>query len=305
MSCSNPAVLSISSGYERRPAWDFPRVGHGTSCGHHGEIFQGQLENSHGDAHRCLVSLPCYDLYSRAVFTPDSNSSIRAEPAGKLKSKRAVEMTIRALDVPSCGGVLTIHNNIEESKGYGSSTADCVAAVLATADAFGHVFADHEVARLVVAAETASDNIMFARAVLFAQREGRVLEDYGAPFPHLVVLGVDTDEIGRVDTLDCEPTRYSWEHTCRFRPLIAGLRRALRRHDLDLLCRIATASAVINQQFCLSRCLPISCPSPNLVASPVWPWRIAERSSAFCSMALVREWSGLPKGCAANWNHWV
>jgi uncharacterized protein involved in propanediol utilization len=90
---------------------------------------------------------------------------------------------------------------------------------------------------------------MFARAVLFAQREGRVIEDYGAPFPHLAVLGVDTDQIGRVDTLDCEPARYSWEHTCRFRPLIAGLRRALRLHDLDLLFRIATASAVINQQF--------------------------------------------------------
>src|SRR4029077_19653730 len=48
----------LSNGYERRPGWGFRRVGHGTSCGHHGEIFQGQLENSHGEAHRCLLSLP-------------------------------------------------------------------------------------------------------------------------------------------------------------------------------------------------------------------------------------------------------
>jgi uncharacterized protein involved in propanediol utilization len=90
---------------------------------------------------------------------------------------------------------------------------------------------------------------MFDRAVLFAHREGVVLEELGPRLPALEVLGVDTDTDGAVHTLDYPPAAYDWRQIQFFRTLIAGVRRAIRHRDLPLLGRVATASAAINQQF--------------------------------------------------------
>jgi len=242
LSLETPAPALLTA---RRPM----RIGVGSSIAHHGELFQGQMEDSAGVRHRCLVSLPCYHLLSQATFLPDNTGQVRVEPRHKRKARRVVELALRHLGRPHLGGLLTLDNNIPEGKGYGSSTSDCVAAANSVADSLGRNFADHEIATLVVTAETASDNIMFRRAVLFAQREGIVLEDYRRPFPDMEVLGIDVDPAGFVDTLVYPPAQYDWSHLQTFHTLIGALRRAMRTSDIHLLGCVATASSALNDQF--------------------------------------------------------
>ena len=160
-----------------------------------------------------------------------------------------MELTFAMLGSPDLSGTLFIESTVPEAKGCGSSTADCVAAVRACADALNRTLSEEEVARLVVAAEVASDNLMFHRAVLFAHREGEVIEDYTSRPPRLEVLGIDTWPDGKVDTLKYPPAEYSWRQHQTFCMLTGALRRAMKRHDVRLLGRVATASACINQEF--------------------------------------------------------
>jgi uncharacterized protein involved in propanediol utilization len=131
----------------------------------------------------------------------------------------------------------------------GSSTADCTAAVWAVANALQRPLTSHETAKLVVRAEIASGNTMFERAVLFAHREGRVLEHYMQPLPRMVALGVDTDREQIVETLRFPPAVYSTSEIEKFKVLTAALRRAIDAQDVRLLGRVSTASAEINQKF--------------------------------------------------------
>jgi uncharacterized protein involved in propanediol utilization len=213
-------------------------------------LFQGQVRDSADVLHRCLVSLPCAGLRSTVTFVTDLTlAEIRVEPARKQKVRAAIEAALDYLDARELRGTASVQSNIEEGKGYGSSTADCVAAVRAVADAVGTALTEDEIARLVVGAETASDSTMFGQAVLFAQREGRVLERYARPIPRLEVLGIDTSPGEIVDTLSYPPAVYSWRDVEVFHMLVAALGRAIRTQDVALLGRVATASAVVNERF--------------------------------------------------------
>lgn len=186
----------------------------------------------------------------------NDSGTVTVCPGHKLKSRNAVALALAHLDAAGFGAHVIVTNNIEEGKGYGSSTADCVAAVRAAARALGRRLSDREVARIVVASETASDNTMFSQTVLFAQREGIVVEDYGRLFPRLAVVGADTAPCDKVDTLVYPPAQYGWRHLHTFATLIGALRRAMRTEDLDLLGRIATASSIINDNFLPKPVLP-------------------------------------------------
>lgn len=225
------------------------RTGKGRSIAQHGELFQGQIEDERGELHRCLVSLPCRVLHSEASFQPDESGTLQVSPSHKCKAQRVVQLTLAYLDVAAVGGKITIKSAVPEAKGCGSSTADCIAAAKAVADALGIAIAEEEMARLVVEAEVASDNFMFSRAVLFAHREGTVLEDYAAQLPSIEVLGIDTAPEGRVETLKFPAAEYSHRQLQSFCTLTGALRRALRCRDVRLLGRVATASANINQEF--------------------------------------------------------
>jgi uncharacterized protein involved in propanediol utilization len=225
------------------------RVGMGTSIAQHGELFQGQIEDDNKQARRCLISLPCTSMYSHVVFDPDRSGHLRVSPEYKEKTKKAVELTLAYLEAEGIGGLITIESTIPEAKGCGSSTADCVAAAIASADAVGHRLREEELGKLVVAAEVASDNFMFHNAVLFAHREGIVLEDYARRLPKIQVLGFDTAIDNHVNTLEHPPAEYTWRQRQSFHALIGAVRRAIRTNDIELLGRVATASACINQEF--------------------------------------------------------
>ena len=207
------------------------------------------MEDSSFKRRRFLLSLPCNLLYSSVKFSPARGAPLTVEPGHKEKVLRVAQVTLRYLEDRDIGGVLEVESNIEEGKGCGSSTADCVAAVHGVAEALGKPLAEEEVAALVVEAELASDNFMFNHPVLFAHREGVVLEELGPRLPRMEVLGIDTDIDGAVYTLDFPPATYTWRQVQNFHLLVSALRRAVRHRDLGLLGRVATASAMINQQF--------------------------------------------------------
>ena len=225
------------------------RPAKGRSIAQHGELFQGQIEDEANCRRRCLLSLPCKALYSEATFTPDSTRILTVHPVHKRKAKRVVELTLEYLNTELRGGIISIQSTVPEAKGYGSSTADCVAAAKAAAHSVDHSLTQEELARLVVQAEVASDNFMFQRAVLFAHREGTVVEDYAQSLPKLEVAGIDTAINSHVQTLEYPPAIYSWRQLQSFRTLTSALRRAIRKGDLQLLGRVATASASINEHF--------------------------------------------------------
>jgi uncharacterized protein involved in propanediol utilization len=225
------------------------RTGEGRSIAQHGELFQGQIEDENNQRRRCLLSLPCNAMYSHAVLRPDTSGSLRVTPSHKRKACRVVELTLAHLNVSGVGGEISIDSAVPEAKGCGSSTADCIAAANAAADAVNRSLSEDELARLVVEAEVASDNFMFRRAVLFAHREGVVLEDYAKHLPKVEILGVDTAPSSFVETLIYPPAVYSWRQLQSFVALTSALRRAVCKQDIYLLGRVATASANINQEF--------------------------------------------------------
>ena len=99
--------------------------------------------------------------------------------------------------------MVRLRGDIPVGLGMGSSTSDVIAAVRAVADAHGvQALRRETVARLAVRAERASDPLMLdGRPLLFAQREGRVLEILGAALPPLVVVGCTLGGGRPVDTL--------------------------------------------------------------------------------------------------------
>lgn len=225
------------------------KTGKGSSIAHHGEIFQGVIEGPDGRLHRGLVSLPCDIFCSEATFTPDVTGTVRVTPPWKIKARKAIELMLARDKQSRRGGHLHIQSTVPIGWGLGSSTSDIMAAIRATADAFRERITQREVAALAVKAETASDSTMFKYPlVLFAQREGAILEQFSGQLPGLAVLGFNTDGTRRgINTLELAPARYSsWEIEA-FRPLVGLLRRAIETQDSKSIGCIATASAYINQ----------------------------------------------------------
>ncbi len=234
-------------------------MGYGKADSHHGEIFQGVVAESCGRLRRALVSLPCGFRRSLATFYPTKYDGVTVTPSWKVKARRACELTLRYVkDINSevaggsevRGGHLQLQSNIPLRWGLGSSTSDVTATIRATADSFGVRIRPDVIARISVQAEIASDSLMFGeRAILFAQREGSIIEDFGGYIPRLVVLGFNTDPTGvGIDTLTSPPARYDWWEIEAFRPLIGLLRQAIEKQSLFLIGKIASASARMHQR---------------------------------------------------------
>lgn len=227
--------------------------GRGFSASHHGEILQGVFEHVAvpvGRLRRALITIPCHLFHSKVTFSLDPGTApLTVHPKTKVKALRAATLAFERYGAPvELGGRLTVISDVPEGWGAGSSTADVVASIYAVADAFGKRPIPEDVGKLAVAAEIASDAIMFdQRAVLFAHREGIVLEDLGGPLPPLSIVGFNSEEKG-VPTLGLPPVRYtSWEIEA-FRPLLGLVRRAIQFQDPRLLGRVASASARLNQR---------------------------------------------------------
>jgi uncharacterized protein involved in propanediol utilization len=228
-------------------------VGTGYAPAHHGELLQGVFEDDAGRLRRALVTLPQANLGSRAVFFPsESHWGIVGTPE-LTKVRRAAMLALREFSThpaPAKGGQIQIFSNVPRGIGMGSSTSDVTATIRAVADYHGVSLSREEVGRLAVIAECAADSIMIDdRVVLFAHRDGVVLETFGFRLPPMVVVCCNAEPGEQVDTLRFRPAEYNDDEIAAFRVLRAGLRRAIATEDMDLLGRVATASARINQRF--------------------------------------------------------
>jgi uncharacterized protein involved in propanediol utilization len=229
----------------------YTKAGYGLASCHHGEILQGMFYEADGSLRRGLVTLPCDRYQAGAHFIPDDSGRLTVEPAFKKKALRAVQVTLNHLREVHVGGRLIVESDIPEGWGLGSSTGDVVAAIMAVADALEVELTEEQIGALAVESETAADSIMFIdRCVLFAQRDGRVIEDFGGGFPSFEVLGFNTEPNSNgVDTLAFEPAKYNWQEIDRFAKLRDIMRRAVVLQDAKLVGQVATESSEINQSY--------------------------------------------------------
>jgi uncharacterized protein involved in propanediol utilization len=224
-------------------------TGVGRAGAHHGEILQGVFTVD-GALCRALVTLPCERFETQATVTlEDGRRQVAVTPAWKTKAGRAARVTLDSLGLRQTGARIAVHGEIPVGRGFGSSTSDVLATIRGVAAAAGAVLGEAEFAKLAVESETASDPLMFDRAVLFAQRDGVVLEDFGVRFPLLEVLGfATTAEEAGVSTLEFMPAEYSESEAEAFATLRVRLRESLARRDVRELGLVATESASLNQR---------------------------------------------------------
>lgn len=225
-------------------------VGHAEAIGHHGELVQGLFEDTGVHFRRALVSLPCRHLKTRASFRAQPGQPVAVSQPHCQKAVRAAQMTLSAFAPEGMGGTLSVHSNIPIGRGMGSSTADVLASILAVLDCLQINASPERVMRIAVGAETACDSTLFSQqAVLFAHREGLVMEAFRKSLPALDVVSVDTMPEATVNTLEFEPARYDAAEIEAFRPLRSLLRTAINEANPCLLGKVATASAHMNERF--------------------------------------------------------
>ncbi len=230
----------------RKPAF---RAGKAQAIAHHGELLQGVFEDCVGRLHRGLMTLPLDRVRSVATFKITETSRIKAMPADRTKAETAAQLTLEHLDRSHTGGDLVINSAIPVGHGYGSSTADVVASIRAVAAAHDVRLRRSSICRLAVAAEGASDAIPYEdQAVLFAHRQGEVIEHFGGALPPLLVVGFKAHDGMPIDTLGLQPARYGSEEIQLFRILRGLASRSIRFQDPYLLGRVATVSAQISQR---------------------------------------------------------
>jgi uncharacterized protein involved in propanediol utilization len=228
----------------------FP-VGTGVAIGHHGEIIQGAIEHTEKGLRRFIVTLPWSSIQSHAKFVSIRNSEVVIDPSWKTKSKKAAKLTMAYLGINGFGGFLEVYSEIPPKLGLGSSTSDVVAVIRAVSNAFKKPLKPCEISVIAVKAESACDSIMFEdRAVVFCQREGVVMETLFNKLPPAFVLGFKTsDTEDGISTVDFPLPDYDWQELGTFYSLLGALRSAVRTQSIQLLGKVATASARINQRF--------------------------------------------------------
>lgn len=231
-----------------------PVRGIGFAPAHHGEILQGMFYDDTGRLRRGLVTLRYPERGCQATFSPDASTTGILCPPGMSKAHRAASLAMSEFATdrsPATGGRIEIHSMIPRGIGMGSSTADVTATIRAIANFHNASPSAQEIGRMAVWAEGASDPVMIDdRVVLFAQREGVVLENLGHTLPRMIVVGCDADpETAEIATLEMAPVRYSAADIDTFCFLRTELRAAVAAGDVAGVGQVATASALVSQRF--------------------------------------------------------
>lgn len=87
-------------------------------------------------------------------------------------------------------------------------------------------------------------------SVLFAHREGEVIEDFKDCLPRVWVVGFFArPKQVKIDTITLTPACYSQREIEIFRDLKSDLREAILKNNTELLGHVATVSAEINQRY--------------------------------------------------------
>lgn len=216
------------------------------SCG---ELVQGLIGGV-----LCHVTCPVA-LYSTVTVQLEAASSPVRAPADRLKTARAVEITLKYLGMDRLGATVTVSSELPVGKGMASSTADVAAAIAATGLALGVTLTPEQVARLAVQVEP-SDGTMFPGIALFNHLRAAVGEPLGKP-PPLRALVLDFG--GTVDTVEFNRL----DRAALLRELSPAAERAaelvrlgLAEGDPALIGQAATLSAIAHQRVLFKPQLP-------------------------------------------------
>lgn len=229
-------------------SWQWKGVGH--CVGHFGELIQGMFTASSGTLNRGLVTLPCRGLGTTSEVMVFPGSGLISVPHEKSKILKAVASYCKVNDIGNQVDIsVTTSSTIPPGIGMGSSTADIVSSLRALDQAFGRDSTSEEILQSVMSAESACDSIMLGQSVkLFAQREGKILEDFKARLPPLIILGFNLMPGQVFSTEDTPPAKYSKAEIRKFDAMRTQFGQALHQRDLTEIGRISTESAVINQR---------------------------------------------------------
>jgi uncharacterized protein involved in propanediol utilization len=223
--------------------------GTGSARGHHGELLQGVFTNDSGQLCRGLASLPCSRLFAEAsVELSEVSPLLTVEPGWKSKALRAAETAMKTVGARGLGGTLKVSSNIAVGCGFGSSTADVTASIRAVLDALDVSLTTAEIAKLAVAVEVAADPLMFDELLLFAQREGEVIERFRTMGRSITALGIYFP-MEPIDTIEFSVAHYNNREIETFAQLRTMLRESADRSDILGIAHVATESARINQRF--------------------------------------------------------
>ncbi|WP_020508774.1 hypothetical protein [Bradyrhizobium sp. WSM2793] len=239
---------------------------------HFGELLQGAFnvaEGGHRRTIRALVSvhMPYSDgAVARVTLEPSrmgkyapevGHTGIQVRPPHFRKCEIAARLALDAFGMTSMAANLEVTTFVQEGAGMGSSTTGVVASIRATVQAVSAyraspiILAPHLQAKLAVAAEHASDSLMFdctASTVLFAQRIGKVVRTFNGPLPQMHILGFDTGSAGGgIDTDRLPRARYSRDQIAAFGCALAVLERAIAEQSVALAGRVATFSATTSE----------------------------------------------------------
>jgi len=205
-----------------------------------GELVQGISEEG-----SFLVSCPI-DVYSRVEAALTAASEV-VGPRERGKAIAAARLTLAHLGCEGVGVALEIGNPLPASRGFGTSTADIVGAIAATAGALGYSLAPTEIAELAIRVEP-SDSSMFPGLALLDHRSGSRWELLGDP-PSLAIAVLDFG--GAVDTvdynaaLDCRRLQeFSYLHV----EALGLLRKGIANADPWAVGAAAFKSALANQE---------------------------------------------------------
>jgi uncharacterized protein involved in propanediol utilization len=218
---------------------------------HVGEILQIPWRRQDGAGYTpALVTLPGNGaLHASATFMPDASSrAIRLHPASRVFARRMARRVLDLLGRGRTGGELRIDSNIPLCRGAGSSTADCLAAALAVAQACGRELDGEWLMQAIWSVERASDPLVAVNAgdcVLYSSREGVLLRRYSQPLPPLAAIGFQTSR-GRVKTalIKADYTEGDYRGGQR---ILNGFEKALAAGDASGIAQAASASATLNQ----------------------------------------------------------
>lgn len=216
---------------------------------HHGELIQGVFEQHDGRLKRALITLPLRSKNAFAVFEPSQQAGVEVMPSDRIKAARAAELALDYLKLGERGGRLALRSQIPIGHGYGSSSADVIASIRAVFDAFSRTVSAALTSKLAVAAEAASDAIAFEESsILFAHREGGVVEYLGGNLPPFALVSFKAPNPSPISTTALRRARYDAEEIQVFRCALGTVRRAVRYQDPTLLGRATTLSARISQR---------------------------------------------------------
>jgi uncharacterized protein involved in propanediol utilization len=239
---------SVNSGFLSSSHSSVPTFVGFAPC-HVGELWQGALRRGARTV-SALCTLTSNRLGSCAVYEPAPNAPLFVTPETKYKALAAAHAVLD-LHGDTRGGRLRVYSQLGEGKGMGSSTSESLAAARVVAAALGRPLTRDQEFALLLGVDGAVDPIAIEdRVVLVAHREGRILHDYGRPLPpmRMVVFDTDLEGVG-IATASLERPTYTPSELSTHARLVEQLRCGVERGDLELIGRVSTTSAKINQRY--------------------------------------------------------